>query len=105
MAESSILRAFSLFLLAFAASEVFGADTEGDAGSVVVWFPLVIMSHRIYVSRYTAEVGGIGSVSDLFYEFRKIRWIKCSSKVRESTSHALLPIVGFVFPSETIDIL
>ncbi|GJV73194.1 hypothetical protein Tco_1493189 [Tanacetum coccineum] len=34
MAESSILRAFSLFLLAFAASEVFGADTEGDAGSV-----------------------------------------------------------------------
>ncbi|GJX20202.1 hypothetical protein Tco_0222879, partial [Tanacetum coccineum] len=40
MAESSILRAFSLFLLAFAASEVFGADTEGDAGSVVVWFPL-----------------------------------------------------------------
>ncbi|GJV23293.1 hypothetical protein Tco_1375988 [Tanacetum coccineum] len=27
------------------ASEVFGADTEGDAGSVVVWFPLVIMSH------------------------------------------------------------
>ncbi|GKG11624.1 hypothetical protein Tco_0343024, partial [Tanacetum coccineum] len=26
----------SLFLLAFAASEVFGADTEGDAGSVVV---------------------------------------------------------------------
>ncbi|GJW37317.1 hypothetical protein Tco_0060237 [Tanacetum coccineum] len=40
-----LLRAFSLFLLAFAASEVFGADTEGDAGSVVVWFPLVIMSH------------------------------------------------------------
>ncbi|GKF84043.1 hypothetical protein Tco_0248941 [Tanacetum coccineum] len=33
MAESSIFRAFSLFLLAFAASEVFGADTEGDAGS------------------------------------------------------------------------
>ncbi|GJT70816.1 hypothetical protein Tco_1030102 [Tanacetum coccineum] len=28
------IRAFSLFLLAFAASEVFGADTEGDAGSV-----------------------------------------------------------------------
>ncbi|GKG40232.1 hypothetical protein Tco_0467009, partial [Tanacetum coccineum] len=38
MAKSSILRAFSLFLLAFAASEVFSADTEGDAGSVVVWF-------------------------------------------------------------------
>ncbi|GJS31013.1 copia protein [Tanacetum coccineum] len=47
MAESSYIRAFSLFLLAFAASEVFGADTEGDAGSVVVWFPLVIMSHSM----------------------------------------------------------
>ncbi|GJQ89467.1 hypothetical protein Tco_0000606 [Tanacetum coccineum] len=47
------------------------ADTEGDAGSVVVWFPLVIMSHRI-LSAVTDEVGGIGSVSDIFYEFRKI---------------------------------
>ncbi|GJS45553.1 hypothetical protein Tco_0595674 [Tanacetum coccineum] len=43
IAESSILRAFSLFLLALAASEVFGADE--DAGSVVAWSPLVIISH------------------------------------------------------------
>ncbi|GKA55913.1 hypothetical protein Tco_0754985 [Tanacetum coccineum] len=43
---------FSLFLLALAASEVFGADE--DAGSVVAWSPLVIISH------ITDEVGGIG---------------------------------------------
>ncbi|GJS07771.1 hypothetical protein Tco_0364567 [Tanacetum coccineum] len=39
--RSSMLRAFSLFLLAFAASEVFGADTEGDAGSVVEFMSAV----------------------------------------------------------------
>ncbi|GJW25667.1 reverse transcriptase domain-containing protein [Tanacetum coccineum] len=64
MAESSILRAFSLFLLAFAASEVFGADTEGDAGSVVVWFPLVIMSHRI-LSAVTDEFDSYLALADL----------------------------------------
>ncbi|GJR71784.1 hypothetical protein Tco_0084149 [Tanacetum coccineum] len=41
-----MLRAFSLFLLALAASEVFGADE--DAGSVVAWSPLVIISHSIW---------------------------------------------------------
>ncbi|GKG38903.1 hypothetical protein Tco_0460615, partial [Tanacetum coccineum] len=40
-----MLRAFSLFLLALAASDVFGADE--DAGSVVAWSPLVIISHSI----------------------------------------------------------
>ncbi|GJS13726.1 putative ribonuclease H-like domain-containing protein [Tanacetum coccineum] len=43
MAESSILRAFSLFLLAFAASEVFGADPR-EMQDHCVCFPLVIMS-------------------------------------------------------------
>ncbi|GJT03914.1 hypothetical protein Tco_0838376 [Tanacetum coccineum] len=51
--ESNMLRAFSLFLLALAASEVFGADE--DTGSVVAWSPLVIISHM------TDEVGGIGT--------------------------------------------
>ncbi|GKG25938.1 hypothetical protein Tco_0399084, partial [Tanacetum coccineum] len=46
-----MLRAFSLFLLVLAASEVFGAHE--DAGSVVAWSPLVIISHM------TDEVGGI----------------------------------------------
>ncbi|GKE77132.1 hypothetical protein Tco_1543252 [Tanacetum coccineum] len=36
-----MLRAFSLFLLALAASEVFVADE--DAGSVVAWSPLVLL--------------------------------------------------------------
>ncbi|GKG29448.1 hypothetical protein Tco_0416813, partial [Tanacetum coccineum] len=47
--ESNMLRAFSLFLLALAASEVFGADTgpDKDTGSVVAWSPLVIISHSI----------------------------------------------------------
>ncbi|GKG51193.1 hypothetical protein Tco_0541577, partial [Tanacetum coccineum] len=42
-----MLRAFSLFLLALAASKVFGADTgpDEDAGSVVAWSSLVIISH------------------------------------------------------------
>ncbi|GJY64804.1 hypothetical protein Tco_0466264 [Tanacetum coccineum] len=54
------------------ASEVFGADTEGDAGSVVVWFPLVIMSHSMDSECSNGRGGRIGSVSDIFYEFRKI---------------------------------
>ncbi|GJU10685.1 hypothetical protein Tco_1133081, partial [Tanacetum coccineum] len=66
MAESSILRAFSLFLLAFAASEVFGADTEGDAGSVVVWFPLVIMSHSIYAFTWSHKNASKMSKLDRF---------------------------------------
>ncbi|GKF85557.1 hypothetical protein Tco_0253384, partial [Tanacetum coccineum] len=64
-----MLRAFSLFLLALAASEVYGADTGPveDTGSVVAWSPLVIISHRSYspfliigiLSTVTDEVGGI----------------------------------------------
>ncbi|GKA39985.1 hypothetical protein Tco_0732578 [Tanacetum coccineum] len=46
LAESSILRLSQCFLLAFAQVKSLAADTEGDAGSVCVWFPLVIMSHR-----------------------------------------------------------
>ncbi|GJR66097.1 putative ribonuclease H-like domain-containing protein [Tanacetum coccineum] len=39
-----MLRAFSLFLLAFAASEVFGA--EEDAGLVVAWSPLGVFRNK-----------------------------------------------------------
>ncbi|GJV20416.1 hypothetical protein Tco_1369436 [Tanacetum coccineum] len=67
--ESNMLRAFSLFLLALAASEVFGADE--DTGSVVAWSPLVIISHM------TDEVGGIGSgFRQNLLEFERFRMIK-----------------------------
>ncbi|GJQ92764.1 hypothetical protein Tco_0003903 [Tanacetum coccineum] len=89
-----MLRAFSLFLLALAASEVFGADE--DVGSVVAWSPLVInpieydhdsnncrifMDQRSYspfliigiLSAVTDEVGGIGfTVKTSFKRFVKI---------------------------------
>ncbi|GKE41709.1 hypothetical protein Tco_1468993 [Tanacetum coccineum] len=48
------LGAFSLFLLALAASEVFGADE--DAGSVVAC-PYSLLDHRDF-RLVTAEVGG-----------------------------------------------
>ncbi|GJS00158.1 reverse transcriptase domain-containing protein [Tanacetum coccineum] len=62
MAESSILRAFSLFLLAFAASEVFGADTEE-----------MRIRYIHFLDYRNSECsdgvgGGIGSVSDIFFE-------------------------------------
>ncbi|GJU84611.1 hypothetical protein Tco_1292157 [Tanacetum coccineum] len=63
IAESNMLRAFSLFLLALAASKVFGADTgpDEDVGSIVAWSPL-----------FTDVGGGIGSASDTLLEFGKI---------------------------------
>ncbi|GJS91176.1 hypothetical protein Tco_0773812 [Tanacetum coccineum] len=65
--RSNMLRAFSLFLLALAASEVFGADE--DAGSVVAWSPLVIISHMI------DEVEGIDSASDIFQSLERFQMI------------------------------
>ncbi|GJZ77274.1 hypothetical protein Tco_0641946 [Tanacetum coccineum] len=61
--RTQYVKSFSLFLLALAASEVFGADE--DAGSVVAWSPLVIISHM-----RDCEVGGIGSASDIFWSLK-----------------------------------
>ncbi|GJR19384.1 hypothetical protein Tco_0967911 [Tanacetum coccineum] len=57
MSERRILRAFSLFLLAFAASEVFGEILKVMQDQLWVWFPLGIMSHRILSAERTVWEG------------------------------------------------
>ncbi|GKG38508.1 hypothetical protein Tco_0460220 [Tanacetum coccineum] len=63
-----MLRSFSLFLLALAASEVFGADTgpDEDTGSSC---GLVSIGDYIPYA-VTDEVGGIGSASDIFWSWK-----------------------------------
>ncbi|GJT67653.1 hypothetical protein Tco_1019133 [Tanacetum coccineum] len=76
-------------------SEVFGAERSQDQlwlGLNGDYYPIGIL---------TDEAGGIGSVSDIFYEFERFRMIKCSSR-SESITQALLPLVGSIFLYETL---